>query len=65
MLANGTDIASYQVFETAKGNYALRLVAKNGEVIARGQSYASKASANRAVARLAEILDGHVKTTEQ
>ena len=65
VLANGTDIASYQVFETANGNYALRLVAKNGEVIARGQSYASKASANRAVARLAEILDGHVKTTEQ
>jgi uncharacterized protein len=65
VLANGTEAASYEVFETDSGNYALRLVAKNGEVIARGQSYTSKSSATRAVNRLAEILDGNVKTTEQ
>jgi uncharacterized protein len=64
VLANGTDEAQYDVFETEGGRYAIRLVAKNGEIIARGQSYASKPGATRAVERLAEILAGHVKTTE-
>ncbi|CAN5847507.1 hypothetical protein BH11MYX4_BH11MYX4_33370 [soil metagenome] len=65
VLTNGTDAARYEIFETANGSYALRLVAKNGEIIARGQSYASKSGATRAVARLAEILGGNVKTTER
>jgi uncharacterized protein len=65
VLANGSDTASYEIFETDSGSYALRLVAKNGEVIARGESYASKSNATRAASRLAEILDGNVKTTEQ
>jgi uncharacterized protein YegP (UPF0339 family) len=65
VLANGTDASSYEVFETANGDYALRLVAANGEVIARGESYSSKSNATRAVARLTEILSGNVKTTEQ
>ena len=64
VLANGSEAASYEIFETANGSYALRLVAKNGEVIARGESYSSKSNATRAVNRLAEILDGNVKTTE-
>lgn len=62
VLSNGDDAAQYQVFETADGGYALRLVAKNGEVIARGQSYASQANAERAVARLTEILATDVPT---
>lgn len=65
VLANGTDASSYEVFETANGDYAVRLVAANGEVIARGESYSSKSNATRAVARLTEILSGNVKTTEQ
>ena len=65
VLVNGSSAASYEVFETANGSYALRLVAKNGEVIARGESYSSKSNATRAVKRLAEILGGNVKTTEQ
>ena len=65
VLTNGTDASSYEIFETSDGSFALRLVAANGEVIARGESYASKSSATRAVNRLAEILDGNVKTIEQ
>jgi uncharacterized protein YegP (UPF0339 family) len=64
VLANGSAAASYETFETADGGWALRLVAHNGEVVARGQSYASKANAARAVSRLTEILGGAVKTTE-
>lgn len=65
VLANGTDASAYEVFETENGAYAIRLVAGNGEVIARGESYASKSNATRAVSRLTEILSGNVKTTEQ
>lgn len=65
VLSNGADASSYEVFETADGGHSIRLVAGNGEVIARGEIYASKSNATRAVARLAEILSGDVKTTEQ
>ncbi len=65
VVANGSESASYEVFETSGGSHSIRLVAKNGEVIARGENYASKSNATRAVNRLAEILDGKVKTTEQ
>jgi uncharacterized protein len=65
VLANGADAENYEVFETADGGYSIRLVAGNGEIIARGEIYASKSNATRAVTRLAEILSGNVKTTEQ
>jgi hypothetical protein len=65
VLTNGAASSSYEVFETDGGDYAIRLVAANGEVIARGESYSSKSNATRAVARLTEILSGNVKTTEQ
>lgn len=64
VLANGSDASSYEVFETEGGSYAFRLVAANGEVVARGEAYSSKSNATRAVNRLAEILSGNVKTTE-
>jgi len=56
--ANGSDAANYEIFETADGGWAIRLVAQNGEIIARGESYSSKSNATRAVTRLAEILGG-------
>ena len=65
VLANGSDASSYEVFETEAGDYAIRLVAANGEVIARGESYSSKANATRAVSHLTEVLAGNIKTTEQ
>lgn len=64
VLANGKQAASYQVFETAGGDYAFHVIASNGEVIARSESYASKSGATHAVSRLTEILAGNVKTTE-
>lgn len=63
VLANGAETSNYEIFETADGGYSIRLVAGNGEVIARGEVYSSKSSATRAVSRLAEILSGDVKTT--
>lgn len=65
VLANGVEASSYEVFETANGDYAVRLVAANGEVIARGESYSSKSNATRAVNHLTEVLAGNVKTIEQ
>jgi uncharacterized protein len=53
---NGTEAASFKVFEAWDGGWAVSLVATNGEVIARGESYASKSNATRAVNRITEIL---------
>lgn len=62
---NGSDSSSYEIFETADGGWAIRLVAANGEVIARGEAYSTKSNATRAVNRLAEIFSarGNVKVT--
>ena len=65
VLANRASASSYEVFETDGGDYAIRLVAAKGEVIARGESYSSKSNATRAVTRLTEILSGTVKTIEE
>ncbi len=61
--ANGASAASYQIIETADGEFAIRLVAKNGEIVARGESYATKSNATRAIGRLVEIL-GHAPAAE-
>lgn len=53
---NGDEAASYEVFEAHDGQYGVKLLAGNGEVIAQTETYASKSNANRAVARLTEIL---------
>lgn len=58
--ANGDKASSFEVFEAANGQYGVRLVAANGETIARGELYSSKSTADRAVARLVEILSGDV-----
>ncbi len=65
VLTNGGAASSYEIFATAGGDYAIRLAAANGEIIARGESYSSKSNATRAVARLTEILSGSVKTIEE
>jgi uncharacterized protein YegP (UPF0339 family) len=62
--ANGASTASFRVFETADGQYAFNLVASNGQVIGRGESYVSKSNADRAVARIAEMLRAGVATAE-
>lgn len=53
---NGVLPDGYQVLEAADGQYYFRLRAPNNKIIARGETYASKYNAERAVARLQEIL---------
>lgn len=58
VVSNGADATAYDVFAAADGEWGVRLVAKNGEVIARGELYASKSNATRAVTRLTQVLRG-------
>lgn len=61
---NGQDATHFEVFEASNTKWAVRLVAANGEVIARGQMYSSKSNATRAVNRMVEILSSDVTVTE-
>lgn len=61
---NGADASRFEVFEAYDGAWGLRLVAKNGEIIARGETYASKSNATRAVTHLAQILADGVEIAE-
>lgn len=64
VVANGTDASSFDVFPAWDGGWGISLVAANGEVIARGETYSSKSNATRAVNRLADILSGDVGLAE-
>lgn len=61
---NGADAESYKSFEAANGEWGVRLVAGNGEIIATTELYASKSNANRAIARMVEIFGTDVVVTE-
>lgn len=61
---NGAYTDSFEVFPTWDGGYGVKLIAANGEVIARGETYSSKSNATRAVNRMAEILSGTVAVVE-
>ena len=62
--ANGTTTSSFEVFSTRDDAWGVRLVAGNGEIVARGETYATQSDADRAVARIAEILRGPVAVAE-
>lgn len=64
VLANGWDASQFRVFEAWDGGWGISLVARNGEIIARGETYATKSNATRAVARLTEILSADVALAE-
>ena len=53
------DRDNFEIFEAGDG-FGVRLVAANGEIIARGESYATKSSATRAVKHLAVALAGQI-----
>jgi len=53
---NGVDPGMFVTFETASGEYAIALQAANGKTIARGESYATKSNATRAIHRIAAML---------
>lgn len=54
--ANGQNAANFQIIETVDGQFAIRLVAQNGEIIAKGESYVSKSNAQRAIVTIAGLL---------
>lgn len=57
--------SSFEVFEVRDGGYGIRLVAGNGEPIERGETYAWRSNANRAVSRLVDILSRRVSVVDQ
>lgn len=61
---NGSDASRFEIFEAGNGGYGVRLVAANGEIVGRGETYASKSNATRAVNRMVEILSAHVDIAE-
>jgi uncharacterized protein len=62
--SNGVNAARFQIVETVDGEYAIRLVAANGQIIGRGESYVSKSNASRGVDAIVNILkDGVTETS--
>jgi uncharacterized protein YegP (UPF0339 family) len=57
---NGSIAARYELREASNGQYYFVLKAANGAVIARGETYASKANAERGIATCVELLTGVV-----
>ena len=53
---NGLDASRYEIVEGVDGQHTFRLEAGNGQVIARGEMYASKSNANRGADRVREML---------
>ena len=62
--ANGSSADRFQVVAASDDQLTIRLVAANGQIIARGESYASKTPAECAIGRLTEILSGTVGNVE-
>jgi len=53
---NGIDASKFDVFEGANGQHTFRLKAGNGQIIGRGEMYASKSNAFRAAETVRELL---------
>ncbi len=53
---NGVDASRFDVFEGVNGQHTFRLKAGNGQIIGRGEMYASKSNAFRAAERVRELL---------
>jgi hypothetical protein len=53
---NAVDASRFQVFEGANGQHTFRLVAGNGQVIGRGEMYASKSNALRGADGVRDIV---------
>jgi hypothetical protein len=58
--ASGRSTTNYQTYQASSTHYGVDLTGGNGQVIAEGQVYASKASATRAINRIATILSRRV-----
>jgi uncharacterized protein len=53
---NGGELAGWEVIPAANGQFFIQLFADNNELIARGETYSSKSNADKAVARLVDLL---------
>lgn len=64
VIANGIDATRYDFLECGDGDVRIRLIANNGAVIATGQPYASESGAERAVARIGDLLEANPPVVE-
>ena len=62
--ANGVLASQWQIVETVDGQFSIRLTAKNGQVIARGESYVSKSGAQSAITTIGTILARVTETAQ-
>ena len=53
---SGVDASNYQVLEGQNGQYYFRIVASNGQVIGRGEMYASQSNATRGADTVRKII---------
>ncbi len=56
--SNGIAASHFEVLEAGDGQFYFRLKAANGEIVAVGETYASKSNAQRAVSAIADLLKG-------
>lgn len=63
VLDNGLDPAQYEIVQASNGKYFLRLhAAANGQIIGSTQTYATKASAKRAIASCVRAVTSYLDT---
>ena len=53
---HGVEATAYEILEAQNGQYYFRVVAPNHEIVARGETYASKSNAERGADNVREIL---------
>ncbi len=58
--SSGRSVANYEIHQASNGQYAVNLLSWNGTHLAKGELYASKSSATRAVNTMATALSHKV-----
>lgn len=49
---------TFEIYQDSKGQYRFRLKARNGEVVATGESYTTKAGAMKGVSAVQRAAEG-------
>jgi uncharacterized protein YegP (UPF0339 family) len=49
---------TFEIYQDAKGQYRFRLKARNGEVVATGESYTTKAGAIKGIGAVQRAAEG-------
>jgi uncharacterized protein YegP (UPF0339 family) len=50
---------TFEIYKDRKGEYRFRLKSRNGEIVATGESYETKAGAKRGIAAVVAVLKPH------